>query len=56
MLLGDLDTDKWPQYVEEMFKANDLTGDTKAEKRHSIFLSVEGKRTYKILRSLCQAF
>ena len=51
----DPDTDKWPQYVErmeEMFRANDLTGDTKAEKRRSIFLSVVGKLTYKILRSL----
>ena len=60
MLLGcikafDPDTDEWPQYVElmeEMFKANDLTGDTMAGKRHSIFLSVVGRHTYKILRSL----
>ena len=38
--------------MEEMFKANDLTGDDKKDKRRSIFLSVVGKRTYNILRSL----
>lgn len=30
----DPDTDNWPQYVErmeEMFKANDFTGESKAE-------------------------
>ena len=51
----DPDTDEWQQYVEpleEMFKANNLTGDTKAEKRRLIFLSVVGKSTYKIFRSL----
>jgi len=39
----DPDTDNWLQYVErmeEMFKANDLTGPEKAEKRRSIYLSV----------------
>ena len=54
----DPDTDDWLQYVErmeQMFIANDLTGAEKAEKaekRRSIFLSVIGKRTYGILRSL----
>ena len=56
----DPDTDDWLQYVErmeEMFKANDLTGPEKAEKRQSIFLSVfflsvAGKHTYGILQSL----
>ena len=51
----DPDTDDWPQYVErmtEMFKANDLMGDDKAEKRRAIFLTMVGKRTYNILRSL----
>ena len=51
----DPDTDDWPQYVErmeEMFKANDLMGDGNAEKRRAIFLTVVGKRTYNILRSL----
>ena len=39
----DPDTDDWPQYVErmeEMFKANSLTGESKAEKRHSSLLSL----------------
>ena len=51
----DPDTDDWLQYVErmeQMFIANDLTGAEKAEKRRSIFLSVIGKPTYGILRSL----
>ena len=51
----DPDTDDWLQYVErleQMFAANDLTGEGKAVKRRSIFLSVVGKRTYGILRSL----
>ena len=61
-LLGQIEpfdpyTDDWLQYVErmeQMFIANDLTGAEKAEnlKRRSIFLSVIGKRTYGILRSL----
>ena len=43
----DPDSDEWTQYVEqEIFKANDLTGDDKKDKRRSIFLSVVGKRTY----------
>ena len=51
----DPDSDDWPQYVErmeEMFKANNLTGESKADKRRAIFLTVVGKRTYNILRSL----
>ena len=51
----DPDTDDWSQYVErmtEMFKANDLMGDEKEEKRRAIFLMMVGKRTYNILRSL----
>lgn len=51
----DLNTDDWLQYVErmeQMFAANDLTGEAKAEKRRSIFLAVVGKRVYGILRSL----
>ena len=59
-LLGHIEafdpkTDDWTQYVErieEIFKANDLTGEAKAAKRSSIFLSVVGKRTYSLLRSL----
>ena len=51
----DPETNDWLQYVErmeEMFKANDLTGPEKAEKaekRQSIFLSVFfvcGRETY----------
>jgi len=49
----DPDTDDWLQYVKrmEMFKANDLTGPEKAEKRRSILLSVYfffvcGRKTY----------
>ena len=51
----DSDTDDWQQYVErmeQMLTANDLTGAEKAEKRRSIFLTVVGKRTHGILRSL----
>ena len=51
----DPDTDEWTQYVErmeEMLLAKDLTGEAQKNKRHSIFLSVVGKRTYNILRSL----
>ncbi len=59
-LLGHIEefdpaTDDWTLYVErmeEMFKANDLTGRDKAEKRSAIFLSIVGKRTYSLLRSL----
>ncbi len=51
----DLDSDDWPEYaerMEEMFFANEIVGEAKAEKRRSVFLSVVGKRTYTILRSL----
>ena len=49
------EADDWPQYaerMEEMFVANEMVGEDKAEKRRSVFLSVVGKRTYNILRSL----
>ncbi|XP_064396342.1 uncharacterized protein K02A2.6-like [Halichondria panicea] len=49
------EADDWPQYaerMEEMFVANEMVGEGMAEKRRSVFLSVVGKRTYNILRSL----
>ena len=47
--------EEWPQYVERLeqfFKANYLTGDSKADKRRTTFLSVIGPAPYKLLRSL----
>ena len=59
-LLGKIDAfnpehEEWPQYVERLdqfFEANNLTGDTKATKRHATFLTVIGPGPYKLLRSL----
>ena len=47
--------EEWPQYVERLeqfFEANDLTGDSKADKRRATFLSVIGPAPYKLLGSL----
>ena len=59
-LLGHIDQfdpadEQWPQYVERLeqfFVANDITGDGKAVKRRATFLSVVGRSTYNLLRSL----
>ena len=59
-LLGHIDQfdpadEQWPQYVErleQLFVANDVTGDDKAVKRRATFLSVVGRSTYNLLRSL----
>ena len=51
----DPEQEEWPQYMERLeqfFKANDLTGDEKANKRWATFLSVIGPAPYKLLRSL----
>jgi len=45
----------WRQYLErleEFFVANDLTGESKAVKRRSTFISLIGPEPYKLLRSL----
>ena len=59
-LLGHIDQfdpagEQWPQYVERLeqfFVANEITGDGKAVKRRATFLSVVGRCTYNLLRSL----
>ena len=51
----DPEQEEWPQYVkrlEQLFEANDFTGDTKAYKRRATFLSVIGPAPYTLLRSL----
>ena len=59
-LLGQIDqfdsaVEEWPQYVERLeqfFVANDITGEDKAVKRRATFLSVVGRGTYNLLRSI----
>jgi len=58
-LLGSIEQyregqEEWPQYVERLeqfLKANDIVGETKANKRRSVFLAVIGPGPYKLLRS-----
>jgi hypothetical protein len=48
------ETEEWPQYIERMdhyFEANEIDDD---DKKRSIFLSVIGAKTYKLLWSLIQ--
>ena len=59
-LLGQIESydsaqEEWPQYVERLeqfFVANEITGEAKAEKRRAMFLSVVGRSSYTLLRSL----
>ena len=59
-LLGHIEqfdpaVEQWTQYVERLeqfFVANDVIGDDKAVKRRAAFLSVVGRDTYNLLRSL----
>ncbi len=46
-LLGHLEQfdsalEEWPQYVEQFFVANDITGDDNAIKKRATFLAVVG--------------
>ena len=46
---------EWPQYVEtfeQFFEANEITGKSKVVKRRATFLSVVGRSSYTLLRSL----
>ena len=38
--------------LEQFLQANDVTGDDKADKRRATFLSVIGRSSYNLLRSL----
>jgi len=59
-LLGSIEQyqegqEEWPQYVERLeqfLQANDIVGESKANKRRSVFLAVIGPGPYKLLRSL----
>ena len=59
-LLGNIEQyqegqEEWPQYVERLeqfLQANDIVGESKANKRRSVFLAVIGPGPYKLLRSL----
>ena len=51
----DPEQEEWLQYVERLeqfIKANDLTGDSKVDKRRATSLSIIGPVPYKLLRSL----
>ena len=48
----DSSREEWPQYVERLehfFAANSIAED---EKKHSVFLTMIGAATYKVLRDL----
>ena len=51
----DSQTEEWTDYIErvdQFFEVNGLTGEGKADQRHSTFLTLVGPTTYKVLKSL----